>query len=253
MTTESPALFIDTEMLLMRAATACEFEMEWDRDVWQYFCNHANARVLFQDLVADVRSLAPHHRPVLALSAKASFRYGVWPSYKANRKRRRKPCGYPALIEWLWEVADARQWFVETLRDVEADDVMGVLAAPENGDVVASDDKDMLTIPGQHLRNGQIVVVSRLAADLAFYSQVLVGDASDNYPGCPGVGEAGAAKALAGCQTEAEMWDAVLSLYLKKGLVERDAITQARCARILRPGEYDQRAGVPLLWVPPVG
>jgi hypothetical protein len=33
---------------------------------------------------------------------------------------------------------------------------------------------------------------------------------------------------------------------------ERYAITQARCARILRAGEYDLTAGAPLLWEPPV-
>ena len=118
--------------------------------------------------------------------------------------------------------------------------------------MIVSVDKDMLTLPGLHLRDGELVEISRLEADRNFYRQVLTGDASDNYPGCPGVGPVGADKLLAGCSTEVEMWDEVLKAFLKKGFGEVYAKTQARCARILRAGEYDLTSGTPLLWSPPV-
>jgi DNA polymerase-1 len=124
--------------------------------------------------------------------------------------------------------------------------------------VIASVDKDMLTIPGYHLRNGEIIEVSRAQADRNFYTQVLVGDATDNYPGCPGYGPVTAEKKLAGWEKEIDLWREVVNAYVMKGpfpdreRAERHAITQARCARILRAGEYDLSTNTVRLWEPPV-
>lgn len=241
---------IDTEYYLYRAAAACEYEAEWAPDDWTYICRHGDAKAQFQDGIGEVRDTLPDHQVVLVFGQSYSFRYGVWPQYKANRKKYRKPAGYLELQKWAWRGAAARGWEVETLPDIEGDDVLGVLY--EEGDVIVSVDKDMLTIPGLHLRDGEVREVSRLEADRNFYAQVLTGDTSDNYPGCPGIGAVGAEKLLASCATEVEMWQAVLEAYEKKGLDEAYAITQARCARILRAGEYDRKAGTPLLWSPPV-
>ena len=241
---------IDTEVFLYRAAAACEYEAEWAPDDWTYLCRHGDAQALFQDSIGEIRDTLPDHDPVLVFSDRVSFRYGVWPQYKANRKKYRKPAGYRHLVDWVSKAGPARGWEVIRLPDIEGDDVLGVLY--EDGDVIASIDKDMLTLPGLHLRNGEILEVSRLEADRNFYGQVLTGDTSDNYPGCPGYGPVTAQKVLAGCSTEMEMWREVLKAYDKKGLGEPYVITQARCARILRPGEYDMEARTPLLWSPPV-
>jgi DNA polymerase-1 len=241
---------IDTEVYLYRAAAACEFEAEWAPDDWTYLCRHGDAQALFQDAIGEIRDTLPDHDPVLVFSDRVSFRYGVWPQYKANRKKYRKPAGYRHLVEWVAKAGPARGWEVVRLADVEGDDVLGILY--EEGDVIASVDKDMLTLPGLHLRDGQVQEVSRLQADLAFYGQVLTGDASDNYPGCPGVGPVGAEKLLAGCTAEVEMWRQTLGAFAKKGFGDAYVIAQARCARILRAGEYDHSAGTPLLWSPPL-
>jgi DNA polymerase I len=241
---------IDTEVYLYRAAAACEFEAEWAPDDWTYLCRHGDAQAAFQDSIGEIRDTLPDHQPVLVFSDRVSFRYGVWPQYKANRKKYRKPAGYRTLVEWVSKAAAARGWQIARLPDIEGDDVLGVLY--EEGDVIVSIDKDMLTIPGLHLRNGEVMEVSRLQADLNFYAQVLVGDTSDNYPGCPGYGPVAAEKALAGCTAEVQMWEAVLKAFEKKGYGEPYAVTQARCARILRAGEYDLDSSTPLLWSPPV-
>jgi DNA polymerase-1 len=241
---------IDTEVYLFRAAAACEFETEWAPDDWSYVCRHGDAQALFQDSIAEIMENLLGLRPVLVFSAGVSFRYGVWPAYKANRKKHRKPAGYRKLKEWVANAAVSRGWEVIELPDIEGDDVLGVLY--EEGDVIASNDKDLLTIPGYHLRNGRVIEVSEYDADLAFYSQALVGDTSDNYPGCPGYGPVAAEKALAGCMTELDMWAATLRAFEKKGYDERYAIQQARCARILRPGEYDLSTHTVRLWSPPV-
>lgn len=241
---------IDTEVYLYRAAAACEMEAEWAPDDWTYLCRHGDAQALFQDSIGEIRDTLPDHKPVLVFSDRVSFRYGVWPQYKANRKKYRKPAGYRQLVDWVDKAGSARGWEVVRLPDVEGDDVLGILY--EEGDVIASIDKDMLTLPGLHLRDGEVQEVSRLEADRNFYGQVLTGDTSDNYPGCPGVGAVGAQKLLAGCAAEMQMWEEVLKAYEKKGYGEAYVIAQARCARILRAGEYDLTAGTPLLWSPPV-
>jgi DNA polymerase-1 len=241
---------IDTEVYLYRAAAACEMEAEWAPDDWTYICRHGDAQALFQDAIGEIRDTLPDHNPVLVFSDRVSFRYGVWPQYKANRKKYRKPAGYRQLVDWVDRAGPARGWEVVRLPDVEGDDVLGILY--EEGDVIASIDKDMLTLPGLHLRDGEVQQVSRLEADRNFYGQVLTGDTSDNYPGCPGVGAVGAQKLLAGCTAEVQMWEEVLKAYEKKGYGEAYVIAQARCARILRAGEYDLTACTPLLWSPPV-
>ncbi len=241
---------IDTEVYLYRAAASCEVEAEWAPDDWTYLTRHGDAQAHFQDAIAEILDDLPGMEPTLVFSAGVSFRYGIWPKYKANRKKYRKPAGYRQLKEWVAHVAPARGWEVVELPDVEGDDVLGILY--EQGDVIASVDKDLLTIPGYHYRDGRISEVSEYDADKAFYAQTLIGDASDNYPGCPGCGPVAAEKALAGCTTELQMWQAVLDCYEKKGLGERYAISQARCARILRAGEYDLQANAVRLWEPPV-
>jgi DNA polymerase I len=241
---------IDTELYLFRAAAGCEFEAEWAPDEWTYLCRHGDAKAAFQDCIGQIRDTLPDHQPVLVFGDRASFRYGVWPAYKANRKKLRKPAGFGQLAGWVRRAAASRGWTVATLPDIEGDDVLGVLHQP--GDVIVSEDKDLLTVPGLHLRGTELMDISLGEANAAFYAQALTGDTSDNYPGCPGYGPVTAQKALAGCNTEAEMWQAVVAAFAKKGLSPAYAVTQARCARILRAGEYDLEAGTVRLWSPPV-
>lgn len=247
---DRPKLLIDTEYFLYTAATAAEVEVEWAPDDWSYVCRHGDARRAFQEAVDGFRSICPDHHPVLVFGDAFNFRYGIFPAYKSNRKKRRKPAGYLDLQKWVWSSGAVRGWEVARLPDVEGDDVLGILY--EEGDVIAAVDKDLLTVPGLHIRDGQVIEVSRLAADLAFYNQAITGDTADGYPGCPGAGPVAATAALMGCTSEQEMWAQVLRQYEKKKLSPIYALQQARCARILRAGEYDYEKALPILWEPPV-
>lgn len=250
-------LLIDTELYLFTAASGCEIEIEWDHDDWTYLCRHGDVKASLQDSIAAIRELFPDGQPVLAFGDRASFRYGIWPSYKANRKAYRKPAGYRELVAWVEAVAPTRGWEVARLPDVEGDDVMGILCEP--GDVICSWDKDLLTIPGIHYRREEVIEVDRAAADRAFYMQVLTGDTADNYPGCPGYGPVTAEKLVSKWSSEIDLWREVVNAYVLKAPgcgnredAERYALQQARCARILRAGEYDREANTPRLWNPPV-
>jgi DNA polymerase-1 len=243
-------LLIDTEGFLVPAAKSAEYDIEWQPGDWQKMCRHGDALAYFQESVVEVLAQHPDHQPVLAMGDRTTYRAGIFPAYKANRKKESKVAGWPALVASVEQLAQASGWEIARLANVEADDVLGILAGPD--DVIVSIDKDLLTVPGNHYRGGTPVIQSLHAANLAFFSQALIGDRSDHYPGCPGVGEKGAEKLLADLKTEAAMWATVVGAYQKAGLTAHSALVQARCARILRPGEYDHDRQQPILWQPPV-
>ena len=242
-------LLIDTELFLFRAAAACEVEVEWAPDEWTYLCRHGDAKAAFQDIIGGLMEVAPDHQPVMVFGGSVNFRYGIYPSYKSNRKKHKKPAGFRALADWVLTAAASRGWETHVLPEVEGDDVLGLAASP--GDIIASDDKDMLTLPGILLRDGEVLELSEAQADRNFFQQALTGDATDGYPGCPGIGPVKAERLLDLCHTPAEMWKAVLGAYRKAGKSDHFALQMARCARILRPGEYDHDAKAPILWMPP--
>ena len=232
----------------MPAAKAAEYAYEWEPGNWRIGCRHDEAMAYFMDKLADIRAFDSSLPITLCFSSARSFRYGIWPEYKSNRKSEQKVPGWPDLVSAVKRLAISSGWDVVTLENVEADDALGILARYD--DFMASVDKDLLTVPGKHLRNGELVVQSKVDADLAFFTQTLIGDRSDHYPGCPGIAEKKAESLLAKCASECEMWDAVLIAYLKAGQTETQALAQARCARILRPGEYDFETQAPRLWNP---
>ena len=80
-----------------------------------------------------------------------------------------------------------------------------------------------------------------------FYTQVLTGDSTDNYPGCPGIGPKKAADIL----NKELSWTSVVNAYLKAGLTEEDALLQARMARILQASDWNSKQQEPILWTPP--
>jgi DNA polymerase-1 len=47
-----------------------------------------------------------------------------------------------------------------------------------------------------------------------------------------------------------QRWPIVLEAFLKAGLTEQDALTQARLARILRFSDWDNETKQPILWSP---
>jgi DNA polymerase-1 len=77
-----------------------------------------------------------------------------------------------------------------------------------------------------------------------------MGDSTDGYSGCPGVGKVKAERLLESLHTPQEMWEAVVAAYEKAGLSEAEAITQARVARILRASDYDFVNKSVKLWSP---
>ena len=242
---------IDAELFSIKAAFATENYTLWDPenhpDTWHYTIDYQEALANFTDQLHTINDLLPEYGLVLCWGKGKSFRYDVWDTYKSDRKKKLRsiPAGYQEFKKKLQEKFPSA-----ALEGIEGDDVMGVLYC--QNDVIVSEDKDLLTIPGLHLRGGELVEVTKYAANHAFFTQVLSGDTTDSYPGLKKCGKVGASKILAKCKNENDMWHSVLTAYEKAGFDERFAISQARCARILRQGEYNFKTNTPLMWNPPI-
>ena len=154
------------------------------------------------------------------------------------------------LLDVLIEHAQ-QAWESKSEDGLEADDVMGIMATKSPGSyVVASTDKDLKQIPGDHYnwRKDRIEQITTPDADYWFYFQVLTGDSTDGYTGCPGVGVCRAKTVLDG--VGCDPWASIVAAFESKGLSEEDALVQARVARILRCCDFNFSLREPILWRP---
>lgn len=238
---------IDTDILLYKATTTVEKQIDWGDDIWSLYSDLKEAKALFKKQCDEITEATGIEDHVHCLSDHGNnFRKVVDPRYKSLRKGTRKPCGYVAMSDWVEE--NYKTYRFPTL---EADDVMGILATkPENIGkcVVVSDDKDLKTIPGKLYRptKDERLDISEQDAYHYFLTQCLTGDATDGYAGVPGCGPKAAERVL-GNRPD---WSVVEREYLKAGMTRDDAIQQARLARILHWSDWNQDEETVILWEP---
>lgn len=283
----SRILLIDGDMVAYRVAAAEEKGV----DFGETFILSADAEQGKKNLVAlvDMWIEALEADDVLmAFTSDRNFRKEVMPSYKSNRDGVRRPMILGAMKQFCAEAYETK-----TVDGLEADDVLGILATHPKmlteytEKVIVTWDKDLRTVPGLHWNpekgwkgegDGRVPVidkVSKAEADVAFYAQVLSGDAVDGYPGCPGVGKKRAEEIVRNgtyvFPVEEEIqrgknkgtvrvrwhtkhlpdpWACVVSHYEKAGLTDLDALQTARVARILRADEFDFKKKEAILWMP---
>ena len=237
---------VDGDLILYRTAFSCTVDVEWEEGIVSRTLDLDEAMDSFKQVLYDIQgAISPDHL-VLCFSDTKNFRKGLWANYKANRKETPKPVGFNQFKERLLNNPAINHLIVPTL---EADDVMGIMATSPNvkGEkFIVSLDKDMKTVPGKHLHLGtfETFEVSEPEADFFFYTQVLTGDSSDGYRGCPGVGPVKAAKILG---DGSHAWKKIVAAY---GGDEPYALLMARMARILRHSDYDFNKKEPILWRP---
>ncbi len=162
-----------------------------------------------------IRREEPHYLGVAFDSKGATFRHEMYPEYKANRQE--TPEDIHASVPYIKEVLTAMRIPILEMCGWEADDVIGTLSAKaccEGFEVyMVTPDKDFgqlvndcSRIYKQRSAGEGIEVVGaeeikakygigdpRLVVDIL----ALWGDASDNIPGVPGIGEKTAAKLVA--------------------------------------------------------
>lgn len=250
-------LLIDADIFAFKASSACEgvFYFNGPDEEPAVDENLDKALKVARDHLEAVANKLKATRLIVCLTDEENFRYGVYPDYKGNRKGIRKP-------STLKQVKDFLAQTYETYKrpGLEADDCMGILSTHptliKGAKIIVSTDKDMQTIPGLLFNPDKDTSPRRIdevAANQFFFKQVITGDATDGYPGCPGHGKKSKYLAQVEAQeTVRDMWGVVKEAYASKGYTEADAIVQARCARILRASDWDFQKKAVRLWCPPV-
>lgn len=281
----SRTLLIDADILAYRASSATQKTYHWDGPEGPAsVATDFEAAKAYAEAELDhlIDRLKPDNLTICLSDDINSFRKErVDPTYKAVRGSTERPVHLYDMKDWMRSEYD-----VEERPYLEADDVMGIIATdPTRTDerIVVSADKDLMTVPCRlyrpQLQAGKprplVLDVSPAEAARFHMWQTLVGDSTDGYPGCPGVGPKAAELVLDGrlwLPSEREItrgprkgevvqhwvfndndpspvWHRVVAAYAKAGLSEKDALRQARLARILQYQDFDgQRA---LLWNPP--
>lgn len=152
-----------------------------------------------------------------AVKGEDNFRNALYPAYKLNRHS--DPNSQNHVVPLLRKLAAKEDLAVEA-HGFEADDLICIWAtqAREAGVdyVVASIDKDLQCIPGRHwlIHKNKMITVSEEDAMRHYYTQLIVGDSTDNIRGVPGVGPVKAYRALEMCREEEEFQEAVVGEYL---------------------------------------
>ena len=241
-------LLIDGDILVYRWAFGAEHAIDWGDGVWTLHADATEACAMLDDNVARLMDMLEAKSVVVALTGRKNFRKQLWPGYKANRAKQRKPLCMPAIRDHVC----AR--YTTLLADtIEADDALGI-AATKPGDppgrVIVSEDQDLLQIPGWHYRpsdpsRGVFAVTAEEGRKLHLV-QTISGDPTDNYPGCPGWGPARARKLIDAEPT----WATVVKTYEGAGLTAHDALVQAQLAKILTYDLFDRQKRIPRLWTP---
>ncbi|GBF96296.1 DNA polymerase I [Raphidocelis subcapitata] len=244
----------------------------------------------------------PTHMAVVVDAPGATFRWGgvgvptyppsnlLYPDYKAHRTE--APAGLKQDLGRILDIVDALGVRILAVPGVEADDVIGALAAKgvEGGlDVtIVSPDKDFFQLLGPHVRLMRMIKAPKkvsLRPGSRFYTledfeaehqlgspalwadvMALQGDESDNIPGVRGIGAKSALRLVQACGglegvLRAEDWPGVkLNKKQRAVLCSEEGRAAARLARELVTIRTDLRApavGAPLesyrLRVPPDG
>lgn len=185
---------------------------------------------------------------IVCFSGSNNWRKLVYPPYKAFRVVQRRPIAFKFVKEWFIKNADCRM-----SDGLEADDLLGIIATShDSATIIVSIDKDLQSVPGflyNPDKQREPRLVSKSEADWFHVYQTLMGDKTDGYPGCPGIGPVKAYRALGkpGQYTYQELWGRAWSLYRRAGASlgqsESDSleamVKQGMVARILRKGEWD--------------
>ncbi|MCF4099801.1 hypothetical protein [Maritalea mediterranea] len=253
-------LLIDGDMIVYRSCVAVEKDTRFEDRYHILMSDEEDAWYVFENTLADLTDLAYTDDVLFCFSdPNTTFRKQWFPElYKDNRKAMRKPLAY-------WDVKKRiEESFPTDERPLlEADDLLGILATSNPGDIIWSLDKDLKQIPALHLFDDEIVEISEEEGDLFFYAQTIAGDVTDGYKGAEGFGMTSAERLLRNKlkyasyeheltrgprkgQTEIRWkevdaetpWETVTSVFEKAGQTEQDALMNAQMAKILRANDY---------------
>jgi DNA polymerase-1 len=244
-------LLIDGDVFAYQFACAAEVATHWGDDFWTLHADAKTAKERLDAFLSELKIKLEADHIIIALSDRTRnyFRKQILPTYKANRDKVRKPI----ILNELRTHMEANYQSFER-PSLEGDDVLGILATStkivKGEKVTVTIDKDLKTVPGLHYNTNKpeqgVYKITEEEADYWHLFQTLVGDASDGYTGCPGVGPKKATELLA----ESTSWETVVSVFKKIGLCVEEANIQGQMARILRAQDYAFKTHRPIILSP---
>lgn len=271
-------LLIDGDVITYMFAHRAQETVRFHRDLYVSHARMDRARAEIGDWLITIQEELEADVVRVALSdLDSNFRHEVYPSYKGNRAGTVRPMLFRPIRKWLEEEHGAR-WYPR----LEGDDVLGIWATeanPEGHDrIVCTIDKDLRTVPGLLYnwdRTDGVEEIDEYEAALYHMSQVLTGDRTDGYPGCPGVGPVKMGNLLGPLEPAyaehglerwtREAWAVVVAAFEKVpegkaiatygvgALGEKQALQNAQVAHILQAGDYDMATNGVRLWTPAQG
>lgn len=167
---------IDADLVAYRSAASCEptkaKPYQEPLEIAVLRCDNMMNRILDETGASGYRAF---------LSGSENFRYSIDPEYKANRRDAPRP-------EWLQPIREylVIEWEACISEGIEADDSLGIAQTKDT--ILCSLDKDLLTIPGKHYNwvKQEFKEIDEHTAWVNFYTQLVMGDKSDNVMGYDG-------------------------------------------------------------------
>ena len=235
-------LLIDADYIVYKSCAAAETEIDFSDDVILVTSNFSDALSATNKELTKIRGKFGRASDViLFFSDTKNFRKKILPEYKGHRNRK-KPCGYKRVINKL-----KTEFEVIIMPELEADDAMGIYATQNPGNIIVSPDKDMRQIPGTIYNLDETFTITPEQGAAWHLTQTLAGDQTDGYGGVPGIGVKRAETLF---KKKGYSWKTVIEAFKEKDLTEKDALTNARLARILTKEDYDFKQRNVRLWTP---
>jgi len=194
----------------------------------------------------------------LSCSRHDNFRRKVWPRYKLHRDAAYTPSSLSEIKDHI-----RTSYIVREYDNIEADDIMGILASSET-DIAVTIDKDLRGVPGWHWnpsKEDAPVFIEEEEAERFFYKQWMTGDNTDGIPGLWRIGPKKADKFLD--KWDQDTWDSnIIDMYTtdkhrpRKTCDLEDyelALAMARCVYILHKNNYNFNNNTVTLWSPKGG
>lgn len=240
-------LAIDADIILYKASLGAQNKIDWGDGNVTLETDIDKAKAIVRSTIREYQNATGVKEFVLCLSHRHNFRKTVWPDYKLSRKESERPALLAPLREWVEE-----SYPCMVLENLEADDVLGILATRHPGEIIhVSADKDLQCVPGKMLhvkqnRKHLHLDISIADAKRFHYQQSMTGDMCDGVPGVYGIGPAKANKYL---DKYGVKWSTVVKCYEDNGLTEAEALRNAIMVKMLDHELYNN--GDIKLWSPP--
>lgn len=255
---------LDGDIFLYEIASCAEYKDEEGEHIIRSF---DFVEDLLEDRIGSIcEAVNATEPPTLFFTGKGNFRFEIAKKkpYKGNRLEDNKPFHYENTRVYL----EASYNYI-TAEDCEADDELAMAQAEDT--VICTRDKDLRMVPGWHYgwecgKQPEFFLqkVSELGElipkfkdekfkDLKgtglrwFYAQLLIGDSTDNIPGCPRVGPKKAYDFLKNCEDEKGLFSVVKDQYINQyeDNWEKELLEQAYLLWMVR--ERDEEGNL-LMW-----